>query len=131
MMIKKFKRYAHEPGQIRLRGTDGRGIPGGEGLGPIDNGGRAGVIIVFEGRWPMSQTFALSNSMPQFAERVKNLAFGEELVLTHDDMPVAVVTRKKPATGDAVPGTAKNPGYWMSPDFNDPLEWEDDEDGKP
>ena len=79
----------------------------------------------------MSQTFSLSNTMPQFAELVKRLGHGEELILTQDNQPVAVVTRTQRRPIDAQPGTAKNPDYWMSPDFNEPMEFEDDEDGIP
>ena len=47
---------------------------------------------------------------------------GEELVLTVEGEPKAVVTKPIRTTWPCQPGTAKDTTHWMSPDFDAPLE---------
>ncbi len=47
---------------------------------------------------------------------------GEELVLTTDGEPVAIVTRPPRQSWPCQPGTAKGRSFWMAPDFDAPLE---------
>ncbi len=47
---------------------------------------------------------------------------GEELVLTSLGETVAVVTKPLRTSWPCQPGTAKDRTFWMSPDFDAPLE---------
>jgi antitoxin (DNA-binding transcriptional repressor) of toxin-antitoxin stability system len=47
---------------------------------------------------------------------------GEELVLTADGEPVAIVIRPHRASWPCRPGTAKDRSFWMAPDFDAPLD---------
>ena len=47
---------------------------------------------------------------------------GEELVLTAEGQPDALVTRPTHARWPSQPGTAKDRSFWMAPDFDAPLE---------
>ena len=52
---------------------------------------------------------------------------GEELILTADDVTVAVLTRTPQASWPCEPGIAAGTPFWMAPDFDAPLEdFEDD-----
>jgi hypothetical protein len=55
-------------------------------------------------------------------ELVEGMVPGEELVLTSQDQPVAIVTRPPRTSWPCQPGSAKNTQHWMAPDFNAPLE---------
>jgi antitoxin (DNA-binding transcriptional repressor) of toxin-antitoxin stability system len=70
----------------------------------------------------MPRTLPLSAAIPKLAEIVAGMNPGEELVLTADGQPVAVVTRPSRTTWPSVPGTAKDRSFWMAPDFDAPLE---------
>lgn len=71
----------------------------------------------------MRRTLPLAEAQPYLAEIVAALVGGEELVLTSNGVPVAVVTKApSPGPWPCQPGLAKDPGYWMAPDFNAPLE---------
>ena len=47
---------------------------------------------------------------------------GEELVLTVQGEPKAIVTKLANTKWPCQPGTAKDTDHWMSPDFHAPLE---------
>lgn len=47
---------------------------------------------------------------------------GEELVLTVEGKPDAVVTKSSRTSWPCQPGTAKDTNHWMAPDFDAPLE---------
>ena len=71
----------------------------------------------------MSLTFPLSLAPSPFAELIARLAEGDEVVLTKDDVPVAVVTRRTTETSwPSEPGSAKQYRFWMADDFNDPID---------
>ncbi len=55
-------------------------------------------------------------------EIVADIVPGEELVLTTDGEPVAIVTRPPRKSRPCQPGTAKDRSFWMAPDFDAPLE---------
>jgi len=55
-------------------------------------------------------------------ELLDGMVPGEELVLTVQGEPKAVVTKPPRTSWPSQPGTAKAPGIWMAPDFNTPLE---------
>ncbi|MFM7111726.1 MAG: type II toxin-antitoxin system Phd/YefM family antitoxin [Planctomycetota bacterium] len=64
----------------------------------------------------------LSVVASQLPEVVNGMAAGEELILTTDGVPVAVVKRLQPKTWPSVPGSAKDRAMWMAPDFDAPLD---------
>lgn len=70
----------------------------------------------------MSRTLPLSAATPPLVDLVAGMAPGEQLVLTTDGAPVAVVTRPPLASWPSEPGTAKDRKFWMSPDFDAPLD---------
>jgi hypothetical protein len=47
---------------------------------------------------------------------------GEELVLTVQGEPKAIVTKPPGTNWPCQPGTAKDTKHWMAPDFDAPLE---------
>ncbi|MCI0458821.1 MAG: DUF2281 domain-containing protein [Gemmataceae bacterium] len=53
---------------------------------------------------------------------VEGMVPGEELVLTAQGEPIAIVTRPPRTSWPCQPGTAKDRSFWMAPDFNAPLE---------
>lgn len=69
-----------------------------------------------------ARTFPLSAVTAKLPELLAGMVGGEELILTADGVPVAVVTRLEHTSWPSVPGTAKDRSFWMSPDFDAPLE---------
>jgi len=55
-------------------------------------------------------------------ELVDGMVPGEELVLTEDGKPKAVVTKPSRTSWPCQPGSAKETAHWMAPDFDAPLE---------
>ena len=55
-------------------------------------------------------------------EIVNGMAGGEELVLTTDGVPVAVVRRLQRTSWPSIPGSAAQRTLWMAPDFDSPLD---------
>lgn len=70
----------------------------------------------------MPRTLPLSVAQPRLSEIVAEMNPGEELVLTTDDQPVAILTRPPRTSWPCQPGTAKDRTFWMAPDFDHPLE---------
>ena len=70
----------------------------------------------------MPRTLPLAAAQPKLAEIVAGMVPGEELVLTADGEPVAVVTRAARTSWPSQPGTAADRQFWMAPDFDAPLE---------
>lgn len=70
----------------------------------------------------MPRTLPLLTAMPKFPEIVAGMIPGDELVLTSDGQPVAVVTKPPRTSWPCQPGTAKDRTFWMAPDFAAPLE---------
>ena len=70
----------------------------------------------------MPRTLPLAAVQPKFCELVAGVVPGEEIVLTTDGEPVAVVTRSARINWPSQPGTAKDRSFWMAPDFDAPLE---------
>ena len=69
-------------------------------------------------------TFGTANDalLERDGEIVAGMVPGEELVLTADGVPVAIVTRPPRTSWPCQPGTAKDRSFWMAPDFDAPLE---------
>jgi antitoxin (DNA-binding transcriptional repressor) of toxin-antitoxin stability system len=70
----------------------------------------------------MPRTLPLTAVQPSLSELVAGMVPGEEIVLTTNDEPVAVVTRASRTSWPSQPGTARDRNLWMAPDFNAPLE---------
>lgn len=70
----------------------------------------------------MSRTLPFDAAQGQLRELVENLVPGEELVLTAEGEPIAIVTRPPRTSWPCQPGTAKGTKHWMAPDFDAPLE---------
>jgi antitoxin (DNA-binding transcriptional repressor) of toxin-antitoxin stability system len=70
----------------------------------------------------MTRTFPLAAIQLKLSEIVAGMTPGEEVILTADGEPVAIVTRTQRASWPSVPGTAKDRSFWMAPDFDAPLE---------
>jgi len=70
----------------------------------------------------MSRALPLTAVGSHLPEIVAAMIPGEQLVLTAQGEPAAVVTRPARTSWPSVPGTAKDRSFWMSPDFDAPLE---------
>ena len=70
----------------------------------------------------MSRTLPMAAALPKLRELVAGMVAGDELVLTANGEPVAVVTRPPRTSWPCQPGTAKDRSLWMAPDFDAPLE---------
>ncbi len=70
----------------------------------------------------MPRTLPLTAVQPKLSELVAGMVPGEEVVLTSQGEPVAVVTRSSRTSWPSQPGTAKDRSFWMAPDFDAPLE---------
>ena len=72
----------------------------------------------------MIRELPLAEAQPKLADIIAHMAPGDQVVLTTDGEPVAIVTRPPRASWPSRPGTAKDRGrtLWMAPDFDEPLE---------
>lgn len=70
----------------------------------------------------MPLTLPLEAAGPSLRELVERMVPGEELVLTCQGEPIAIVTRPPRAIWPCQPGTAKDTSHWMAPDFDAALE---------
>ncbi len=70
----------------------------------------------------MPRSLPLAAAQSKLSEIVAGMVPGEELVLTADDEPVAIVTRPRRTSWPCRPGSAKDRSFWMAPDFDAPLE---------
>ena len=70
----------------------------------------------------MPRTLPLAAVQPKLSELVAGMVPGEEVVLTSQGEPVAIVTRSPRTSWPSQPGTAKDRSFWMAPDFDAPLE---------
>lgn len=61
-------------------------------------------------------------AVSHLSELVSGMVPGEEIVLTENGAPAAVVTRPTRNSWPSTPGTAKDRSFWMAPDFDAPLE---------
>ena len=70
----------------------------------------------------MPRTLPFDAAKSHLRELVEGMVPGEELVLTSQGEPVAVVIRPPRTSWPCQPGSAKDTQYWMAPDFDAPLE---------
>jgi antitoxin (DNA-binding transcriptional repressor) of toxin-antitoxin stability system len=61
----------------------------------------------------------VQSHLPELLDR---LAPGDEVVITRDGQPVAVVTKPPRISWPCQPGSAKGRSFWMAPDFDAPLD---------
>ncbi len=70
----------------------------------------------------MSARVTIEEAQAHLAELIAGLQPGEELVILEGEQPVAVLSKKERTSWPCRPGTAKDTGHWMAPDFDAPLE---------
>ena len=70
----------------------------------------------------MPRSLPLAAVQPKLSELVDGMIPGEEVVLTMNGEPVAIVTRPPLTRWPSQPGTANDRSLWMAPDFDAPLE---------
>ncbi|SIO43350.1 hypothetical protein SAMN05444166_4685 [Singulisphaera sp. GP187] len=70
----------------------------------------------------MSPTLSLDAAQSHLRELLEGMVPGEELILTAEGEPIAIVTRPPRASWPCQPGSAHDTKHWMAPDFNAPLE---------
>ena len=70
----------------------------------------------------MPRTLPLDAAKGSLRELIEGMVPGEELVLTAQDEPLAIVTRPPRTSWPCQPGSAKDAKHWMAPDFNAPLD---------
>jgi len=72
----------------------------------------------------MPRTVPLGADEPNLSELLAGMVPGEDVVLTVNGEPVAVLTRSPRTNWPSLPGTAKDRSFWMAPDFDAPDESE-------
>lgn len=70
----------------------------------------------------MPRTFPLATAQPKLSELVTGMVPGEELVLTANGEPAAILIRPPRSSWPCQPGAAKDRSFWMAPDCDAPLE---------
>ena len=69
----------------------------------------------------MPRTLPFDSVKSHLRELIEGMIPSEELVLTMQGEPVAVVTRLPRSSWPCQPGSAKDTKHWMAPDFDAPL----------
>ena len=69
----------------------------------------------------MTRTLPFDVAKGRLGEIVEGMVPGEELVLTAQGAPLAVVTRPPRDSWPCQPGSARGTDHWMAPDFDAPL----------
>ncbi|HUY36191.1 MAG TPA: DUF2281 domain-containing protein [Pirellulales bacterium] len=70
----------------------------------------------------MQHTLPFDAAIGTLRQLVEGLVPGEELVLTSQGEPLAIVTRPPRTSWPCQPGSAKDTSHWMAPDFDAPLQ---------
>jgi hypothetical protein len=71
---------------------------------------------------PMPRKLPFDAAVASLHQLVEGMVPGEELVLTVQGEPKAIVTRPGRTSWPCQPGTARDTKQWMAPDFDAPLE---------
>lgn len=66
--------------------------------------------------------FTLEEAQSRLKEIVESLSPGEEITITQDDQPIAKLTRAERQSWPCKAGSYRKAEFWMSPDFDEPLE---------
>jgi hypothetical protein len=69
----------------------------------------------------MTRTLPFDVAVGSLRQLVDGMVPGEELVLTVQGEPKAIVTKPAKSTWPCQPGSAKDTIHWMAPDFDAPL----------
>jgi prevent-host-death family protein len=67
-------------------------------------------------------TVTLEEAQAKLPEIIERLLPGEEITITDHGKPVAQVKRAERTSWPCKAGSCRNPGFWMAPDFDEPLE---------
>ena len=70
----------------------------------------------------MSATINVEEAQASLKEVIRNLSPGEELIITENQQPVAVLVAKQAKPPRPAPGLGKGSIVYMAPDFDGPLE---------
>ena len=70
----------------------------------------------------MGTRITVEDAQARLAEVIDNLVPGEELIITRDGLPIAILTCHKRTSWPCQPGSAQDKGNWMAPDFDAPLD---------
>jgi antitoxin (DNA-binding transcriptional repressor) of toxin-antitoxin stability system len=71
----------------------------------------------------MSGTITVEEAQAHLPEVIRNLAPGEEVVITENQQPVAKLVSQRPARPPRpAPGLGKGSILYMAPDFDEPME---------
>ncbi|HEY4002319.1 MAG TPA: DUF2281 domain-containing protein [Candidatus Xenobia bacterium] len=68
------------------------------------------------------QTLNLDEAQAHLREIVAGLRPGEEVVLTDNGQPLAMLVKAPRTSWPCQAGSAKDKPHWMAPDFNAPLD---------
>jgi prevent-host-death family protein len=67
-------------------------------------------------------TVNIDDAKAHLREIIAGLNPGEQLIITQDGEPIAMLIRSRPQQWPCKAGSAKNTAHWMAPDFDAPLE---------
>jgi antitoxin (DNA-binding transcriptional repressor) of toxin-antitoxin stability system len=67
-------------------------------------------------------TLTVEEAQAHLPQIIAGLKPGEELVITQDGQPLAVLTPAPRTNWPCKAGSAKDTAHWMAPDFDAPLE---------
>jgi antitoxin (DNA-binding transcriptional repressor) of toxin-antitoxin stability system len=67
-------------------------------------------------------TVTIDEAQTKLPELIHGLLYGEELVITEKNQPLAKLTRSPRTSWPCQPGSTKGQNHWMAEDFDAPLE---------
>jgi antitoxin (DNA-binding transcriptional repressor) of toxin-antitoxin stability system len=67
-------------------------------------------------------TVTIEEAQARLPALIHDLLHGEELVITENDQPIAMLTRSPRSSWPCQPGSARNKSHWIAEDFDAPLE---------
>jgi antitoxin (DNA-binding transcriptional repressor) of toxin-antitoxin stability system len=70
----------------------------------------------------MMSTVSIEEASTKLPELIHSLLYGEELIITEKNQPIAILIRSPRTSWPCQPGSAKNKTHWMAEDFDAPLE---------
>ena len=68
------------------------------------------------------RTVTIEEAQAKLPELIHDSLQGEELIITEDDYPIAILVRSSRTSWPCQPGSAKGKKHWMADDFDAPLE---------
>jgi prevent-host-death family protein len=69
----------------------------------------------------MSETWNVHKAKTHLSTLIDRALRGEEIVISRANRPVARLVALAPAARPRTPGLGAATGYWMAPDFDEPL----------